>query len=273
MSKSQATAGSFRNGVPYNRCGHGPRTLVVFQGLQSENKPLTGLSARMKLGVYSFLQEEYTTYVVVCKPGLPDGYSMKNMADDYAVMIGAELEPPVDVIGTSTGGAIAQHLAADHPELLRRLVIHSSAYTLSDAAKEVQMRVGHLARQRKWREASAVLFGFAMSPNRFGKIAAAIGSLVMAASAPKDPSDLIVTVEAEDKHDFRNRLAEIRAPTLVIAGEKDPFYSEALFRETAEGIPNARLILYKDMGHPASGKAFNRDVLAFLKEGVTQQEV
>ena len=81
---------------------------------------------------------------------------------------------------------------------------------------------------------------------------------------PKDPHDLVVTIEAEDKHDFKDRLAQITAPTLVIAGDQDPFYTEALFRETAVGIPNARLILYKGMGHPASGKQFGRDVLAFL---------
>ncbi|MCJ7695456.1 MAG: alpha/beta hydrolase, partial [Anaerolineaceae bacterium] len=58
------------------------------------------------------------------------------MADDYAVMIREEFAPPVDVIGTSTRGSIAQHFAADHPDLVRRLVIHSSAYTLGDAARK-----------------------------------------------------------------------------------------------------------------------------------------
>ena len=64
------------------------------------------------------------------------------MADDYAVMIREEFAPPVDVIGTSTRGSIAQHFAADHPNLVRRLVIHSSAYTLGDAARKVQRHVG-----------------------------------------------------------------------------------------------------------------------------------
>ena len=82
--------------------------------------------------------------------------------------------------------------------------------------------------------------------------------------APEDPNDLVVTIEAEDKHNFKDRLSQITAPTLVIAGDQDPFYTEALFRDTAAGIPNARLILYKGMGHPASGKQFGRDVLAFL---------
>lgn len=271
MTKSQETAGYFRNGLPYNRIGHGPRILVIFQGLLFENKPLTGLSAWFMLSMYKFLKQDYTIYSVTRKPGLPDGYSMQNMADDYAVMIKGEFAPPVDVIGLSTGGSIALHFAADHPDLVRRLVIHSSAYTLGDAAKKVQIRVGDLASQRKWREASAVLLGFMFSRNRFGKIAVLLGSLLMSSTAPNDPSDLIVTVEAEDKHDFKERLGDITAPTLVIAGDQDPFYSETLFRETAEGIPNARLILYAEKGHAPAGKQFGRDVLDFLTEDITKR--
>jgi len=88
--------------------------------------------------------------------------------------------------------------------------------------------------------------------------------------APEDTSDLVTTVDAEEKHNFKDRLKQITAPTLVIAGDKDPFYTEALFHETAEGIPNARLFLYNNMGHPAFGKQFHRDVLSFLKDGVVK---
>ena len=79
-----------------------------------------------------------------------------------------------------------------------------------------------------------------------------------------------VAVSRYADHQPLYRLAQIMAPTLVVAGDKDPFYTEALFRETAEGIPNARLILYKGMGHPAAGKQFSRDVLKFLKEGAVE---
>jgi pimeloyl-ACP methyl ester carboxylesterase len=265
VTKSGETTGTFRSGLPYNRIGHGRQILVVFQGLAFENKPLTGVAASYLLSMYGFLKQAYTTYVVTRKPGLPDGYSMQDMADDYAVMITEEFGGPVDVIGTSTGGSIAQHFAADHPDLVRRLVLYASAYTLGDEAKEVQMRVGRLARQRKWREASSALLGFTLPPSPFGAITAAIASLMMSLTAPDDPSDLIVTVEAEDRHNFKDRLAEIRAPTLVITGARDPFYTEALLRETAEGIPNARLILYEGKGHAPAGKQFGQDVLTFLK--------
>ena len=273
MAQPEASAGYFRSGLPYNRLGHGPRHLIVFQGLVFENKPLAGLMLPVFAGMYAFLGQDYTLSIVPRKPGLPKGYTLQNMADDYAALIREEFATPVDVIGVSTGGSIAQHFAADHPDLVHRLVIHSSAHTLNDEAKKMQLHVAELARQRRWRAAYAALFGLLTPRSGVKKYAALplvwLGSLMggMMFGAPQDPSDLVVTVEAEDTHNFKNRLSQITAPTLVVAGENDPFYSERLFRETAEGIPNAKLILYKRMGHPASGKQFRRDVLAFLRAG------
>src|SRR5512142_1357163 len=134
----EPATGYFRNGLPYSRAGSGPRTLVVFEGLAFENKPMP---SRMAVGFYGFLEEDYTIYRVARKPGLPSGYTMQNMADDYATMIREEFGGPVDVIGMSTGGSIAQHFAADHPDLVRKLVLHSSAHTLGEAGKAVQWRI------------------------------------------------------------------------------------------------------------------------------------
>ncbi len=280
MNNSKETAGYFHSGLAYNRFGNGARPLVIFQGLEFENKPLTGLMLPLFSVVYTFLfkDKDYTTYIVNRKPGLPAGYSMQNMSDDYATMIKEEFGQPVDVIGVSTGGAIAQHFAADHPDLLRKLIIHSSAYTLSEAGMSGEIQIGELARQQQWRTAYASLVGPMIPPNGILKYLAKpfvwlvqlLGESLF--GAPKDPTDLIVTIEAEFLHNFRERLGQISAPTLVVAGDKDPFYTVDLFRETAEGIPNAKLILYKGMGHPALGKQFDRDVLAFLKDGMIRDD-
>jgi pimeloyl-ACP methyl ester carboxylesterase len=80
------------------------------------------------------------------------------MTDVFATMIRAEFGGPVDVTGLSTGGSIALYFAAEHPDLVRRLVIHSSAYTLGNTAKRLQLHLGHLAGQRRWRAAYAALF-------------------------------------------------------------------------------------------------------------------
>ena len=76
--------GYFRSGLPYSRSGSGPLTIVIFEGLGFENKPMP---RRMAAGTYRFLDEDYTIYRVTRKPGLPSGYSMQNMSDDYAAMI------------------------------------------------------------------------------------------------------------------------------------------------------------------------------------------
>ncbi len=272
MKTSSSTAGYFKGGLPYNRFGRGPRPLVVFQGLMFENRPMPASMSGVYSRMYGSLKEEFTVYLVTRRPGLPAGYSMKDMSDDYAAMIREEFGSAVDVIGISTGGSLVQHFAADHPDLVRRLVIHSSAYTLSDEAKRLQLRVRDLARERRWREAYAAVFGPMLPSSGVMKYAASpvlwLGSWLAGwLAAPKDPSDVVVTIEAEDKHDFKQRLAEIKALTLVVAGDRDPFYTQELFRETAAGIPNARLILYPGQGHPASGKQFGQDLLAFLKEG------
>lgn len=260
-----AKTGYFRNGLPYKRSGHGPRPLLIFQGLTFEHKPQA-----VMLTMYKFLENDYTLYGVLRKTQPPQGYTLGDMADDCAVMIREEFGGPVDVLGISTGGSVALHFAADHPELVRRLVIHSSAHTLNDTAKQLQVDVARLAQQGRWRQAWAILVGTIYPQAGLGKWLSRplvwLSAGLLSLSAPKDPTDLVVTVEAEDRLAFQDRLAEIAAPTLVAGGVDDFFYSPTLFRETAAGIPNAKLCLYEKMGHPAGGKQFRRDVLAFLRD-------
>lgn len=265
-------SGYTRDGLPYNRFGHGRRIAVIFQGLLFENKPLKGFTEQFFRSMYKFLEDEYTYFIVLRRPHLPEGFSMRDMSNDYASMVQEEFLGPVDVIGQSTGGSIAQHFAADHPELVRNLVLHSTADRLSAKAKAEQLRMAAFARRHQWARAYAAGLAFMFPVRGIGKYAAKpvlwLGSFLAARMAvPKDSADLVVTVEAEDKHDFKGRLHEIHAPTLLVAGDQDPFYSKELFEETAAGIPNCRLILYKGMGHPASGKEFARDVSDFLKTG------
>jgi pimeloyl-ACP methyl ester carboxylesterase len=67
---------------------------------------------------------------------------------------------------------------------------------------------------------------------------------------------------------FKDRLKEIKIPTFVLSGDLDIEYTADLVRETAKGIPDAKLILYEGYGHglAAKWKVFQNDVLEFLKK-------
>ena len=72
---------------------------------------------------------------------------------------------------------------------------------------------------------------------------------------PKDPkpssdsSDLLVTLDAEDAFDVRDELHRITAPTLVVGGGKDVFYTRQLFEETAAGVKDGRAHISPGWGH------------------------
>lgn len=64
------------------------------------------------------------------------------------------------------------------------------------------------------------------------------------------------------------RLNEITAPVLVIVGGRDRAFPVDLVRETAAGIPGARLVIYPRCGHLGTmlHPRFGRDVSRFLNE-------
>jgi pimeloyl-ACP methyl ester carboxylesterase len=259
-------------GLPYLRFGTGSRRIVGIAPLTPANTPTGGLGVAASIDRFRFLGRDHTVDVVNRRPGLHPGATIGHMAADYAAMIETELTPPVDVVGVSTGGTVALQLAADRPDLLRRLVIYSSAHRLGDAAKPLMLRIAERARERRWGTAAGEVAAFLWLPkDRLGRVvtrpirwlASAIGWIAL---RHLDPSDLVITIEAEDAFDIGPRLGEIRVPTMVVAGGRDPAYPPALVRATAAGIPGARLLLYPDKGHAPAGRAVTEAILAFLNE-------
>ena len=85
---------------------------------------------------------------------------------------------------------------------------------------------------------------------------------------PKSGSDFAIVLDSDIGLDVVNKLPCIRQPTLVIGGEKDPFYGADNIRETARLIPNAELCLLKDGGHAvvkSQTRSFETAILSFLQ--------
>ncbi len=263
MARSHEARGELTGGLPYNAVGRGPPVLVL-QGLTFENRALSDLEARFGLAPFRALAEHRRVYVVNRRPGMARDTTLSEMAADYAAVIEADFEAPMDVIGLSSGGTVALYLAAEHPALIRRLVLQDCGPRLTDAGRAFAHEVGSLADAGDWRAVSRIFIELVQPDNVMGRTAARLFAPLMARSAPVDPTDMLALLEAGERQDFTPRLGEIEAPTLVLSGELDPFCGEVLARETAAAMPNARAVVYPGLGHGVRGEQVDRDLVGFL---------
>jgi pimeloyl-ACP methyl ester carboxylesterase len=252
--------------LPHARIPGGPRTLVIFEGLALENKAPTGRGLWLLRWAHKRYTHDFTIYQVGRRPGLPGGYTTRDMADDYARWVAGRFDGPADVIGFSTGGEVAQYFAADHAALVRRLVLSDTGCRLGEEAKALLRAARDKAAQGRAAEAQADIANH-MDFGRLGQgLVKLLGKRLL--KEPDDASDYIATIDADLGHDATDALPRIVAPTLVIAGSRDFFYPDPIVRETAERIPHATLRRYDGVGH-AVGKTHKRrfegDVLTFLR--------
>ena len=72
---------------------------------------------------------------------------------------------------------------------------------------------------------------------------------VMGQFTAKDQRDMLVVIAAEDVFDTESHLDRVTAPTLVLGGTADGFYSRDLFERTAAGIPRGRAVVWEGRSH------------------------
>jgi pimeloyl-ACP methyl ester carboxylesterase len=251
--------------LPHVRLGAGP-PLVVLTGLELENKAPTGAALKFLRFGYRGYARHFTVYHVSRRPHLPRTYTTRDMAADQARWI-REQVGRANVLGVSTGGEVAQFVAADHPEVVTRLVISDSGCRLGNDARELLRSARAHAAEGRATEGHLELSA-RMDLGVAGKaLLRVFGKRLV--REPGDPADYITTIDADLSHDSCAALPHIAAPTLVIGGTKDFFFPEEILKETAARIPNARLVLYGGVGHPVAKskpRRHERDVISFLRE-------
>jgi aminoacrylate hydrolase len=196
-------------------------------------------------------------------------YSVEQMADDVLRLMDGLGVERAHLAGHSTGGAIGQVIAQDHPERLASLVLSATwagrdpyFRRLFEMRKEILLTAGVESYQR-----SSILV--LVPPEWVSANDAAITEMHRQQLAAAAPVEVTASrIDAIMAFDRRARLGEIRTPTLVIVAADDMvtprFYSD----ELAGRIPGAKLVVLDGGGHFApqlTPGPYNQAVGAFLR--------
>jgi len=212
-----------------------------------------------------------------------DVHEMIRSADETLDRLG--IQDPVDVVGHSMGGLAALAYAIERPERTRRLVLVTSLSGFPAAARwGFPGSAFHIYEPDYWR---IILWGIRLNAGR-GDLALhkRLQNLMERASyhdktffAPEEidaddhekgiPIRTIWTRNMYTRLSYADRLGEVWAPTLILAGRYDPEAPLECSEELLQGISDASLVIFEKSGHfPFIEEAslFAQTVDAFLNK-------
>jgi len=200
--------------------------------------------------------------------------TVEGMADFAASIIRAGGTEPVDVLGWSLGGFVAQVMAIKHPRVVRNLVL---AGTMPPGGSP------ELVWSRDWlkrasapvptaENALALLYANSDASRAAGM--ASLGRMPHPPAAYVSPVAMATQAEVirrfgdGDEGGWYDRLKEIAAPTFVANGDRDGLFPAIDSAVLAREIPRSQLAIYPDSGHAflfQYAERFGTDVSRFLE--------
>jgi 3-oxoadipate enol-lactonase len=227
--------------------GQGPDVLLIGGAgdtVESWQFQLDGLKDRYRVTAFDNRGAGRTAM-----PG--SSVSAEMMADDAAAVLRALDVPSAHVAGFSGGSIIAQELALRHPDLVRSLVLQSTWPVLDPYFRSWALFVRWLVEVAP--SERAFLEGFYLDiytprAHNDGTVDQFIKE-VLAFPHKQSTENLQRFLDAFVDHDTTDRLPDITAPTLVLAGGLDPTARPQLGRAVAERIPGAQFEVMDEEGH------------------------
>ena len=213
---------------------------------------------------YSIFCEEYTVYVFDGPEVIDESDDLFDAANDiYDMIIELGLKD-IYLFGVSAGGMISQVLALEHPELFKKMVLCST--TDGDVNNE-KFKYWYEYAQKK--DLIALIDSFMKNVYSQEVYEANLDSAIMVYKnlTDEDFKYFLVKLKACREFDLKDRVSEIKVPTLIIGSRKDQIYSADMMEDMAKRI-GCESYFYDGYSHAVYDEAedFKKRVYDFYKQ-------
>ncbi len=248
--------------MDYVSFGRGDKPLILIPGLSFNRVKGAALSLAF---IYRLFAKNYTVYVIDRREHIPQDYTIRDMARDTALAMNTLGLANAHVIGVSQGGMIAQYLAAEHPELVEKLVLGVTAANRNDTMINAVEHWIVLAETRDFKGIVEDMMTM-MYSEAYLKRYRWLFPLLTAIIGRRDMDRFTLLAKACLTCDARELLPKIQCPVFVIGGREDKIVTGEASEEIA-GALNCEIYMYDRLGHAAYEEAgdFNRRVHNFLQ--------
>ncbi len=246
--------------------------LLLLHGFTGSGSVWAGLTAGLRRKGFRTIAPDLPGHG---RAGIPaKSASVERAADQLAGLLAHLTASPARVLGYSLGARIALRLAIAHPEAVDRLILESPSAGIADPAeREARRRADEQMADEIERDGLEAFVDrwernpvFATHAALDDRVAARQREIRLRNTARGLAQSLRAAGQGA-MEPLHTRLAEVRAPTLVIVGALDPARPRAEL--VAAGIPGSRLAIVKGAGHTPHLErpvAFRRLVFDFLQE-------
>jgi aminoacrylate hydrolase len=196
------------------------------------------------------------------------GYTIRQLAGDMASLLRSLKATPAHIVGASTGGAIGQVMALEHPDTVRSLVLVGTWGRTDHYFRrqfEVRKQILQQMGPQAYAEASNLfLYAPGYIREQWDQFLAAEGRMK---ANPPNVAAAVKRIDMIIAHDILDRVKDIRQPACIVVGAQDActpvYFSEELKRH----MPGAELVVIEGAGHFAyleKPEAFFQPVRRFL---------
>ena len=231
----------------YVSFGNGDKKLVVLPGLSDGLATVKGKAAILSIP-YRKHFHEFTVYMFSRKNDMPEGYTIKDMADDQVQAVKSLGIDKAYVLGVSQGGMIAQCIAIYHPEMVEKLILTVTAPSANSVVRDVVTNWIDMA-NRGDHTALMVNTAEMMYSDKYLQKNRKYFPLLAKLTKPSSYGRFLKNARAILEFDVRNELSKINCPTYIIAGSDDHTVGNDEAVELNRKIAGSELFVYNGLGH------------------------